>query len=268
MSVLIDEKLTDVDFYKNSMSLFLKNSPGMLERCQMFVDILNNLNDSANSVFKWLNIYETTYSNDVNSGWLDLIGEFLGISRYFNNVEVKDSEGNLIRKGLNNTDFLKYIQATIQKYIFDGTRESLREAYYGTRLLNWDAYEANKNAYPKKIQEYLSNIKKDVDLNDLKIQYVQAKTTINGEDVLVNGVCQILCLGEITDNLKILFNAGALTIESLGITYIRTDKYEPIQTARYQSPEQTQEESSKYYDDKTKEMWAYGETQENVEEQK
>lgn len=254
MSVLINEKLTSIDFYKNSMSLFLKNSPGMLERCQMLVDILNNLNDSANGVFKWLNIYETTYDSNLNSEWLDLIGEFLGISRHFNNV------------GLNNVEFLKYIQATIQKYIFDGTRESLREAYYGTRLLNWDAYKkkADSNAYSQKIKDYLSNIKKTVALNDLKIQYVQAKTK-SGD--LVNGVCQILCLQTdstiYTNNLETLFNAGALTIESLGITYIRAESYTLVPIAHYKLPEQTDEESSKYYDDKTKEMWAYGEKQEN-----
>lgn len=253
MSILINEKLTSIDFYKNSMSLFLKNSPGILERCQMFVDILNNLNDSANNVFNWLNIYETIYDNNTNSGWLDLIGEFLGISRQFNNVR------------LNNVEFLKYIQATIQKYIFDGTRESLREAYYGTRLLNWDAYKkkADKNEYPQKIKEYLNNIKKTVALNDLQIQYVQAKTA---EEKLVDGVCQILCLQTdrtiYTDNLKTLFNAGALTIESLGITYIRTESYTPVPIAHYNLSSQPSTKSL-YYDDKTKKMWAYGEKQEN-----
>lgn len=253
MSILINEKLTSIDFYKNSMSLFLKNSPGMLERCQMLVDILNNLNDSANGVFKWLDIYETTYDSNLNSEWLDLIGEFLGISRQFNNAK------------LTNKEFLKYIQATIQKYIFDGTRESLREAYYGTRLLNWDAYKkkADSNAYSQKIKDYLSNIKKTVALNDLKIQYVQAKTA---EEKLVDGVCQILCLqtdGTIyTDNLKTLFNAGALTIESLGITYIRTESYTPVPIAHYNDPEDPNKKSL-YYNNETKKMWAYGEKQEN-----
>lgn len=280
MSGLINEKLTSIDFYKNSMSMFLKNSPGMLERCQMFVDILKNLNNSANNVFDWLNIYGPDYEDkldkddEITCGWLDLIGEFLGISRHFNKVvEDKDDEGNVIKDKdgnviyvvaglkLNDKEFLKYIQATIQKYIFDGTRESLREAYYGTRLLNWDAYDHNKSVYPIKIQKYLSNIKKTVALNDLKIQYVQAKTKINNKDVLMNGVCQILCLGktDLTDNLKTLFKAGALTIESLGITYIRTDEYTPIPTALYSL--KTDPKPSKYYNDETKEMWVYGETQ-------
>lgn len=245
MAELINEKLTDFDFYKSSMSLFLKNSPGMSDRCEMFVEILNNINDSANSVFNWIDVYNKNYPENANSNanldstnsyWLNLIGEFLGISRYFNkNLVLTDSE------------FLKYIQATIQKYIFDGTRESLREAYYGTKLLNWDVYD-NKD-YPKIIKDYISNIKRSTPLNDLGIQYIQARINDNGAQI--PGVCEIIYnSNSMSNNLKTLFNNGNLTIESLGVTYLRGSAYVAPKIAMY--------DTAKYYGKGSDEIWVYG----------
>lgn len=247
MAELINEKLTDFDFYKNSMSLFLKNSHGMLDKCEMLVEILNNINDSANSVFNWIDVYNKNYPTNANSNanldstnsyWLNLIGEFLGISRYFNKDLV-----------LTDSEFLKYIQATIQKYIFDGTRESLREVYYGTKLLNWDAY--NDKSYPQIIKDYISNIKRSTPLNDLGIQYIQAR--INGNGAQVPGVCEIIyntSSVSMTNNLKTLFNNGNLTIESLGVTYLRGSTYVAPKIARY--------DTAKYYGKGSGEIWVYG----------
>jgi hypothetical protein len=245
MAELINEKLTDFDFYKSSMSLFLKNSPGMSDRCEMFVEILNNINDSANSVFNWIDIYNENYPENANSNanldstnsfWLNLIGEFLGISRYFNKDLV-----------LTDSEFLKYIQATIQKYIFDGTRQSLREAYYGTKLLNWDAY--NDKSYPQIIKDYISNIKRSTPLNDLGIQYIQAR--INGKGNQMPGVCEIIYnSNSMSANLKTLFNNGNLTIESLGVTYLRGSTYVSPKIAKY--------DTAKYYGKGSDEIWVYG----------
>lgn len=245
MAELINEKLTDFDFYKNSMSLFLKNSTGMVDKCEMFVEILNNVNNSANSVFDWIDVYNKDYPenansnanlNSTNSFWLNLIGEFLGISRYFNEDLV-----------LTDSEFLKYIQATIQKYIFDGTRESLREAYYGTKLLNWDAY--NDKSYPQIIKDYISNIKRSTPLNDLGIQYIQAR--INGKGKQIPGVCEIIYnSNSMSANLKTLFNNGNLTIESLGVTYLRGSTYVSPKIAKY--------DTAKYYGKGSDEIWVYG----------
>ena len=48
---MLTDKLFDFDFYKNSMSLFLRNSPGMTERVKILFDILLNVRDSQYKVF-------------------------------------------------------------------------------------------------------------------------------------------------------------------------------------------------------------------------
>lgn len=251
--MILNGQLQNLSFYENSMSLFLKGTPGILERCEMYFNILKNVLNCGEKVFDFLNIYDKDYwantgqsKTESNSFWLDLIGEYLGISRNF--------IGNRI---LTNYEFLIYIQATIQKYIFDGTRESLREAYYGTRLLNWDAYKAkaDKNTYPQKIKKYLDNIKRDVPLNELGIQYLQGYLVFGDigstTEVPKPGYCHIISKYRDTDtsSLAILFRHGFLTIESLGIVYSRTKTAYNFYYGKYNS--------SKFYANDEKSIYIY-----------
>lgn len=251
--MLLNEQLQNLSFYENSMSLFLKSTPGILERCEMYFNILKNVLNCGEKIFDFLNIYDKNYWADTgqskdepNSFWLDLIGEYLGISRNF--------IGN---RDLKNSEFLIYIQATIQKYIFDGTRESLRETYYGTRLLNWDAYKkkADNNTYPQKIKKYLDNIKRDVPLNDLGIQYLQGYLIFGdiGSTTKVPkpGYCRIISTYDDnnTSSLAILFRNGFLTIESLGIVYSRISTSYEFYYGKY--------DNSTFYLDENKKIYIY-----------
>ena len=255
--MLLNRQLQNVSFYENSMSLFLKSTPGILERCEMYFNILKNVLNCVEKVFDFLNIYYKDYWSNTGqnktgykSFWLDLIGEYLGISRNF-----------IGKTRLTNSEFLIYIQATIQKYIFDGTRESLREAYYGTRLLNWDVYKNKKDssgknsAYPQKIQEYLDNIKRDVPLNGLGIQYLQGYLIFGdiGSTTKVPkpGYCHIISnyRDNNTNPLAILFRNGFLTIESLGIVYSRTTTDYEFYYGKY--------DNSKFYANDNKSIYIY-----------
>ena len=159
-----------------------------------------------------------TFSNNTssNENFLDTVAKIYGISRqlivkeYYKDGTLVDNPSS-IQITLTNRELLIYIEATIRKYIFDGTREALREAYYGTSLLNLSSYQQQN--YPEEIRNYLQYIVKPSFLTELGIVYMDGDTS---------GSCKIALDGNesvLTENIRNLFLNGYLTIESVGIEY-------------------------------------------------
>ena len=159
-----------------------------------------------------------TFTNNTasNENFLDTVAKIYGISRqlivkeYYKDGTLVDNPSS-IQITLTNRELLIYIEATIRKYIFDGTREALREAYYGTSLLNLSSYQ--QQTYPEEIRNYLQYIVKPSFLTELGIVYMDGDTP---------GSCKIALDGNesvLTENIRNLFLNGYLTIESVGIEY-------------------------------------------------
>lgn len=231
---LLRKELQDPLFYEHSLSIFMKDSPGILSRCNMYVEILKNILNCGENIFKILDIFYykkdssgilKTYftENNINpeefsDKWLDQIAFILGISRKFT-VPRYYSENAIIEAPficeLTNKELLIYIEATIAKYNFDGTCQSLRKIYKGTSIYNLNIY--SQKTFPAEIANYLSNMTQDSFLTKLNIVY---KSGIQSATGIEPASCTISMSSEnSTDNLKTLYVNGLLTIESMGITY-------------------------------------------------
>ena len=232
----INPKLLDINFYLHSMSMYLRNSYGMEERCKLYYDILTNVIDTADTMFDRMNIFYYENENDnyftknyISAGYvsaddyktgtsdsvLDGIGAIFGLKRQVRvkySPSVGDSVDEIIT--LNNFEFLIYIQASIAKNNYDGTNKSLRQYYRGTSLFGYDRY--SEKVYDQNqefISAYLNHIRKKSFLTELKIAYIA------GEDPLTVKIFLGYEKANEEKNIKHLFLSGLLTIESLGITY-------------------------------------------------
>lgn len=231
---LLRKELQDPLFYEHSLSMFMKDSPGILDRCNMYVEILKNILTCGENIFKILDIFYykkdssgalKTYftENNINpedssDKWLDQIASILGISRKFT-VPRYYNENEIIEAPfvceLTNKELLIYIEATIAKYNFDGTCQSLRKIYKGTSVYNLNVY--SQKTFPPEITNYLNNMMQESFLTKLNIVY---KSSIKSEAGIEPASCTLSMSSEnSTDNLKTLYVNGLLTIESVGITY-------------------------------------------------
>lgn len=240
MSELIKDELLDYKFYIRSMSLMLQNSFGMVDRCKTYVDILKNIVDVGDGLFKRLNIfyYENGYDYcDLNNidktsttdWYLDAIGEIFNLRRSFElpiYYEADVPYGPEIIT-LNNYEFLIYIQAMMMKYTFNGTYSDLLKLYNGSDILYFDKYQELANSDSSDITlddlKYISQNTRFLPINSLKIKYKSAGYNDgNGSSLCTN----VYLTGTVDftnyPNIKKLFLAGYLTIESVGIIYNRS----------------------------------------------
>lgn len=226
---LINSQLLDEKFYLQSMSLFLKNSYGMEDRCKMYVNILNNIVDTSEELFKRLNIFYYDISskkdycdlngidkNSTSDRYLDLIAGIFNINREFEirYTDPAKSVETIERVKLDNYELMLYIQAIATKFIFDGSYEQLHYFYNGTSLLNYDLYYEDSEARCI----LTNNTTKFLPITNLGIKYM----TVSGAPL----TCNIYYTGSpeiynTHENIKKLFYGGYLTIESLGIVYNR-----------------------------------------------
>lgn len=225
--MLIREQLLNNDFYQKSMGLFLKGTTGISERIVALVEVLQNVNKCGEDFFKALDVFNVNGNGQAAGEWLNVIGDILGLHRevqvvqyYLNNTYQTAPETVII--SLTDDEYKIYIQAQIRKYIFDGSRKSLREAYRDSSMLNYFVYVSD-DSYPQEIKDYLNHIGRASALTSLGISYLDDGAA----------ACKIsLGLTNASDNIKNLFLSGYLTIESLGIeyTYVISNEFE---TARF-----------------------------------
>lgn len=213
---LIRKEYLDINFYLRSMSLFLRSSCGIEDRCRLLFGILTNVIDTQEQFFKRLDIYNENYFDNVNPSStndeiLDMIASIIGIKR---TVFLNDNWVTL-----SNKDLLYYIQATVAKNIYDGTNLSIKEAYYGSPLTNWNRYY-EKYSSDDTIKKYLESIKTKGSLKDLHINYATEKTDDGTTESHSLNVYLLYQKDEgITNNINKLFFNHYLTIESIGISY-------------------------------------------------
>lgn len=234
--MLLRTELQQYDFYRKSLSLFMKHTPSLNTRFDMWTAILRNVLYCSESILDLLNIfyysdkdnYLTKTGYDLTGtakNFLDEIALIYGISRQVVLTENYDKNKNPISEEnrqikqitLTNRELLILIEASIRKYNFNGTRQGIREIYQGTPLFQWIKYQGDN--YPEEIQKYIQHIKTNSFLTELDIAYFD-----NGP-----AKCQIaIDSTNATANIMNLFTNGLLTIESVGIeyTYIDSKQFE------------------------------------------
>lgn len=227
--MLLRNELQRYDFYRNSLSLFMKHTPNIQNRIDMWTAILKNITSCAESIIDLLNIFyyksdsdnyliRLGYSlNGTAKNFLDEIALIYGISRQVvltenydkNKQSIPLADRQIKQITLTNQELLILIEATIRKYNFNGTRQGIREIYQGTPLFQWIKYQTD---YPDEIQKYIQYIKTPSFLASLNIIYYDsgsAKCTIAIDSSMESA----------TANIMNLFTNGLLTIESVGIEY-------------------------------------------------
>lgn len=235
--MLLRTELQQYDFYRKSLSIFMKHTLNIQIRCDMWTAILRNVLSCADSIFDLLNIfyYEDAKNNylynngynlyGTNKNFLDEIAAIYGISRQVVLTEnyKYDGKGNIIinknpatvQITLTNRELLILIEATIRKYNFNGTRQGIREIYQGTSLFNWNNYQSD--SYSEEIKNYIKNIKNTSFLTSLNIIYADNYENPASCTIIIGA------LNNITANIMNLFTNGLLTIESVGIKYTYSD---------------------------------------------
>ena len=233
--MLLRNELQQYDFYRKSLSLFMKHTPSLQTRCDMWTTILRNVLYCSEGILDLLNIFY--YKDDTNNylynngynlystskNFLDEIASIYGISRqvvltenYDKNKNPVSEENRQIKQiTLTNWELLILIEASIRKYNFNGTRQGIREIYQGTPLFQWDNYQSDN--YPVEIRKYIENIKNKSFLTSLNIIYADNVESPASCTIIINKAANV------TANIMNFFTNGLLTIESVGIEYSYAD---------------------------------------------
>lgn len=198
----IPNKLRTLKYYVQHLSMFMRESFGMIDHINSYVMCLQAVFQCFDDFFAKYDIYSDNYFTSENEevsetyDILNKIGAMFGLNRNMtinwreepiNELPI-DGQRNIT---LNNYDFLIYIKCQITKQNFDGRQMTLQELYdtqlrYSPIDLIYNIAYQNEQIVPMNCYIYFSNFR------------------------------------EHSLNLRNLFLDGKLAIESMGIKYIRS----------------------------------------------
>lgn len=189
---MIKELLLDFQYYLNRLSKFMQESYGINEQVRTFHSLLKQVDNYYNQFLNQLDIMNTIPEGEM----LDKIGAIFGCYRNFT-IPIYDPVNiyEIVDYGkinLNNKDFLTYIKTQIIKQNFDGTREELQKLYS-----TWKSNYIQKG------------------IVDLVFLYT-TEVSQNGAICTIRWDTQNPSV-----NMRLLFENGYLTIESVGVLYKR-----------------------------------------------
>lgn len=133
---LIKDKLLSSDYYKNQLTLLLRNSYGVPQQIDLYTQILNVLNKRELDLFNLLgfgtedktiedfyhwniNLEAINLINENKSDLLDKLAEIVGCSRYY----------SFLDEPLNNTELYILIYFKIKQNNFLGTNKEMEDLY-------------------------------------------------------------------------------------------------------------------------------------------
>ena len=181
---MINETLLSFEYYKRKLPLYLQTCESFLSHFHIWHDFLQCIDTQSDVLLASLNIFDDDWLViNQNDDLLDKLASLYNVSRSFQ-VTYTDSSGSTITEilTLNNEELLTLIRARIIKNYFDGSTEQIQRYY---DML--------------KIGEF--------------VQFTEA----------TSGFCQIIYnTNDTTNNYSKMFLAGLLTIESMGIAYVRS----------------------------------------------
>ena len=209
---MLKERLLNKNFYLDHMSMFLKDSFGIIDREETYRANLINVNKIADDIISRYDIYNLLFEEDyftrnnidptsTEDVWLDNIADIFGIQRTFN-IKYKgvayggDSThygpaGSWVNETitLTNKQLYLYIKIMITKLNYQGTAGEIIDLY-----------------------------KNDPDIDDLKIYYSWGDASLNCDVYLCN-TTEIYDNGNYNSSIVKMFLADLFLIESLGVVY-------------------------------------------------
>ena len=195
---IVPDKLKDFNYYINKLPNYLQNSFGFIEHFRIWYDILvKDVINNADIFLNLLLLFDKDYltylqsideemsPDDITCDILDKLGNLFGVSRY---ITVEYEEAGVKKKEsliLNNNDFLILIKAQIIRNYCEGTREQINEYYKSVGLEMYVQTDA--------LEKATANMYLTTGSSSSSYNY--------------------------SENIKKLFLAGQLRIESMGIKY-------------------------------------------------
>lgn len=196
---MLKDKLLSFNYYFEKLPLYLQNSYGMKEQFQIWYDSLINVTDIEDEILALLNIFDENYLDYINSltdeptdttNILDKLAALFGFERQLIVTYLDDSEVPAVTVTetlvLNDEEMLMLLKARIIQSYFEGTRKQIIELY---TLLGLKVYYVN-----------------DDSIGDNATCDVYLASTTNSEF-------------DYSENIKKIFLAGMLNLESMGIEY-------------------------------------------------
>lgn len=145
---MLKEKLTEKKYYLDNMSMFLKESYGVEEQLNMFVDWLKSMDNLADVSISCLDIWNPKYKNDLKRKIsndedfkpLDNLASLIGISREtkisYYDKEKKEKVYEILH--FSNDDLIDLIIINIIQNNYKGTTKELVDLYQNK--LNYNIY--------------------------------------------------------------------------------------------------------------------------------
>ena len=201
---MIKDKLLQKEYYIDKLSMFMRESYGIIPQIEIFVDWLNSMNATADVIASLLDIWNEDYllsvkeicPNDEPFLPLDMIASLVGCSRR-NVVMVPDTNNDPITYNkeileLNNEELLELIKVKIVQNNYDGSLKSIIDLY--KNKLNYNIF------YTLSKCEGTS-------------RYAPASCNVFIDDQKTDGVTPV------SENIKKIFKYSDFFIQSLGIVY-------------------------------------------------
>lgn len=179
------EKLRTWSYYLDKLPLYLKADDNFVEHFRIVFDLLVRLDDVENQLLECFNIMSIDYLDFLNNLILDneeadILDKIAALYGVTRNFDI-DVNGTTKSLTLNNYELLLLIKARIIQYNYDGTY-GMSKQFYENVNLPIVLYNAGTPGYAKLFFD------------------------ISKAEVL-------------SDNILDMFNAGLLTIQSIGIEY-------------------------------------------------
>ena len=217
---MIKKELLDANYYINKLSMFMRESYGIIPQINILIDWMNSVDKTSDLIASMLDIWNEDYltmveeicgtgENEKPFLPLDVIASIVGCSRE-NIVEIpieseseEENEENLNETKkeiitLNNEELLELIKIKILQNNYDGSLEAIKDLYIN---------KLRYNIYYSLIPDVAGNSK-----------YQSASCNIYLDDNKIPEEGQII--GEpISENIKKIFKYSDFFIESLGIVY-------------------------------------------------
>lgn len=207
MKHLLPKELRSFRYYERKLPLWLRNDEAFVQHFRLWYELCMGLGDETNNIaikefsgiapssdllLYLLNIYSDDFlsivselSDDTNSQFdlIDKLGELFGLKRTFS-IDYYDSPSDVEKTHLTITltdsEYITLIKAQIIRNYCNGSYEQILQYYVDANL---EIIMINSDEYDASVNAYLNNN------------------------------------ANLTDNIKALFKAGFLTVESLGIHY-------------------------------------------------
>lgn len=196
---IVPDKLKDFEYYKQKLPLYLQNSYGFIEHFRIWYDMYVGTGEYAGIIhvsdvlLSLLNIFDNDYLDYINnmpesnsgtrSDILDKIGNLFGVKRQFSCTYFDNYNYITDELILNNEEFLILIKGQIIKNYCEGTYEQIEQYYNSTGL--------------------------KICVTTSELSNAESHTYLITTDD-----------SDYSDNIKKMFLAGMLRIESMGIKYI------------------------------------------------